>query len=167
MKDVAGQPFIEAGNGKILLSGQSQYRLHPFWSYNVTGGSNTTVGGWVTSIWLSPATYYKYTVWNVGSQTFRARQCRGFNWTLCTTLVTAPFNRNYFSHTTVGGEGNCANDGENRCPVGYIAADKNKFLWTDNQWKDYCYTETHFDFNDDYSWSFSGCSNARWTLHYR
>ena len=76
-------------------------------------------------------------------------------------------NRDYFSQTTVGGEGNCSGS-NNDCPIGYIAASNNRFLqWKDNRWYSYCYTETYFDINRNYPWSFSGCDGARWTLNYR
>lgn len=164
MKDLAGQPFIEGGNSKVWRATNNRFELHPYWSYN-TGG--TTGGGWRYSITLTAATYYKYSVWNIGSQQFKVRFCRGSTFFDCYELGTQGMNRDYFSHTTVGGEGNCAGS-NNDCPIGYIAASNNRFLqWSNNQWYSYCYTETYFDRNTAYSWSFSSCNGAAWTLHYR
>lgn len=159
---VSGQPFIEGGNGKVWRPSTSSYELHPYWSYSANG--STVGGGWFYSIYLTPTQYYKYSVYPTGSyQQFKVRFCDAG----CYELGRANMSRNYFSHTTVGGEGHCSGS-NNDCPIGYIAAQENYFLqWSSNQWFAYCYTETYKDINTSYSWSLSPCSNARFTLHYR
>jgi hypothetical protein len=120
-------------------------------------------------VYLTAATYYKYTVYPTGvPQEFKVRFCRGAGFPDCWQLGKANMNRSYFSHTTVGGEGNCSGTADN-CPIGYIAARQNFFLqWKDNKWYSYCYTETHFDIDTSYSWHFSACGpGPEWTLHYR
>jgi hypothetical protein len=134
MKDLPDQPFIEGGNIKDWNPSASQFQLHPYWSANPGGGA-TTVGVTWLGITLTPATYYKYTVYPTGTfGRFYIRVCYGTGYSSCTSMADISMGRSYFSHTAVGGEGNGASSQGNSLPIGYIAARSNRFLeWTNNQ----------------------------------
>lgn len=91
----------------------------------------------------------------------------------CYTLATHIMGVNYFNYTAVGGEGLCdaTPDGHTGCPIGYIAARQNQFLWwNDNQWYSYCYTQPHNNVASDggtISTCRGGIDPPDWQVNYK
>lgn len=137
--------FIEGGNQKLKDS-SGNWTRRPYWSYSTNNG--TRGGGSWPYINLTPATYYKYTVYPTGSlNRFNIRFCRGSSFQTCVMLAQdVNMGRDEYVKVGTGAEGACQDQNKSvGCPIGYIASRQNRFLWKqDNSstWNTYCFTHT-------------------------